>query len=156
MTLPMRTLVLVAALGWSSVAQGRVVDDERREVPTEERPLSWFPGIQLRRGASADQVLGPSLPVDRVNGVLPGTILAMRLGLTGAVLGGYGICGGGTFTVYRETERGVLAASSAYGFVGVGAKLQLHRTTLLAAELDWGQLSIGLVQTAVVAMRIAY
>lgn len=149
----------------------------RRDVITriDDRPLHFFRGVQVRHGASADHVLGPASPVDRVSGVLPGTLLAFRVGAEGGLLGAYTIAGAGTFTAYRHgTPRGdgepiqVTTRSVPYGFVGVGAQLRLHRTALFAAEVDWGRIAVGrsdrvlspdptdVVRTAVFALLFEY
>lgn len=149
----------------------------RRDVITriDDRPLHFFRGVQVRHGASADRVLGPASPVDRVSGVLPGTLLAFRVGAEGGLLGGYTIGGAGTFTAYQHgTPHGdgepiqVTTRSVPYGFVGVGAQLRLHRTALFAAEIDWGRIAVGrgdrvlspdptdVVRTAVFALLFEY
>lgn len=149
----------------------------RRDVLTriDDRPLRFLRGVQVRRSGGADQVLGPALPVDLVSGVLAGTLLAFRVGLEGGLIGAYGIAGGGTFTTFhhgagrRDDPIVITTRSSPYGFVGLGAELRVHRTLLVAAELDWGRLATGsaeerlmapapteTVRTAVFALRVDY
>jgi hypothetical protein len=150
----------------------------RRDIIThfEDRPLHFFRGLQVRRSGMADYVLGPALPVDLVSGVMPGTLLAFRLGAEAGSLGGYAIAGGGTFTAF---EHGLPGRDSAFVSVSTrsapkptkpyGAELRMFRAILLAAELDWGRLAIGrdgatvtvpdpteTVRTAVFALRVEY
>lgn len=150
----------------------------RRDLVTrlDDRTLRLFHGLQLRRSGAADHVIGPGLPVDLVTGVLPGRLLAFRLGAALGPVGAYGIVGGGTFTSYRHHAPQsdadpmlVTTGSSGFGFVGLGAELRLHRAVVVAAEVDWGRVAerrdhgrlvapdpAETVSTAVCAVRIDY
>jgi hypothetical protein len=111
-----------------------------------------------------------------VTGVLPGTLVATRLGLEGRFLGLYGVFGAGTFTTYRHIMPrraaepiGVMTGSTPFGFFGFGAELHLYGAIALAGEVNWGGLfarnpdnqimapaPTETISTAVAALRIAY
>lgn len=116
-------------------------------LPNEERRFRLFQDLQVRRGGSASQVVGSGLPVDMVSGVLPGTLLAMRVGGETDRFGAYFILGGGTFTTYRHAipRRDVDPVlvdtrSTPFGFAGFGAELRIYRAMMLAGEVNWGNI----------------
>ncbi|MBI2393134.1 MAG: hypothetical protein HYV09_26350 [Deltaproteobacteria bacterium] len=160
---------------------GRLPSTVRRDVFTrlDDHTLRLFHGLQVRRSGAADHVIGPGLPVDLVTGVLPGRLLALRLGAALGAVGAYAIVGGGTFTSYRhrapqgDAEATVVTTgSSGFGFVGVGAEVRLPPSVgalVLAAEFDWGRVAerrgngrlvapdpAETVSTAVCALRVEY
>lgn len=113
----------------------------------EERRLRLFQDLQVRRGGAAAQVVGSGLPIDMVSGVLPGTLLAMRVGGQTKSVGGYLIFGGGTFTTYRHAipRRDVDPVivnthATPFGFIGIGTELHLYRGVLLGGEVNMGNI----------------
>jgi hypothetical protein len=147
-----------------------------REPGEPERRLRLFRDLQVRRGSTAAQLMGSGLPVDVVSGVLPGTLMAMRVGGEARGVGGYFIFGGGSFTTYRHTipRRDVDpllvdTRSMAFGFLGFGTELRLYRELVLAGEVNWGNILDqrdadriiapgpgNTVRSAAIALRVDY
>lgn len=154
--------------------------DKRELLPRapdeEERPFRLFRDLQVRRSGSAAHIVGAGLPVDIVSGVLPGTLLATRLGVEARGLGLYGIAGGGTFTAFHHViprrdvdPLQVETRSVPFGFLGLGAELRFYRAVSVAGEINWGRVLVGhaddrvvepaadeAVQSAALALRIVY
>ncbi len=161
-----------------AVNEPRNVD--KRELlprgPGEERPFRLFRDLQVRRSGSAAHIVGAGVPVDIVSGVLPGTLLAMRVGGEARGLGLYAIAGGGTFTAFQHIlprrdvdPLQVETRSVPYGFLGLGAELGLYRALFVAGEINWGSALVGrspdrvvtpaadeTVRSAALALRVVY
>lgn len=173
-------LIAVPRPGLPIPANAPRVVDRREILPAEpgerERRFHLFRDLQVRRSGAASHLVGSGSPVDYVSGVLPGTLLAMRVGGEGGGLGVYGILGAGTFTTYRHAipQRDadplqVETASTPFAFLGFGAEVRLYRALMLAGEMSWGSViarSDGqrvvlpvpgdTVRTAALALRVVY
>jgi hypothetical protein len=124
---------------------------DRKELlappPGEERRFRLFQDLQVRRGGTASQVLGSGLPIDMVSGVLPGTLVGVRIGGETDHGAAYFIAGGGTFTTYRHAIPSrdvdpiiVDTRNTPFAFLGVGAELHLYRALYIAGEVNWGNI----------------
>jgi hypothetical protein len=147
-----------------------------RDVGEEERPFRLFRDLQVRRSGSAAHIVGTGMPVDVVSGVLPGTLLAMRVGAESHGFGLYSIAGGGTFTAFQHViprrdidPMQVETRSVPFAFFGLGSEVRLYRAVVIAGEMNWGNVIIGrstdrvvapaadeTVRSAALALRVDY
>lgn len=123
-----------------------------------QRPIRLFRDLQVRRSGSAAHIVGAGLPVDVVSGVLPGTLLAMRVGAESRGIGLYSIAGGGTFTAFQHViprrdvdPLQVETRSVPFVFLGLGSDLRLYRALTVAGEINWGNVLVGRTSDRVVA-----
>ncbi|MGZ3420876.1 MAG: hypothetical protein ACXWUG_23855 [Polyangiales bacterium] len=182
----MRSAVLAAAVALVFVPVRadayELVDRFLGRPPPPRLPIAdparvqMFSAMQYRTTGSSTQLTGDILPVDNQMPMLCGSLLAWRLGAQLGRFGGYGIVGGGTWTVVRHRlpsndrgQIGVDRVNAGYGFVGFGGEWEMYKSLVLAAELDLGGIALGqpgdvvmapspakTVQSAVAALRFAY
>lgn len=154
---------------------GGASSETRADVISSEH-MQLFEALQLRRSGMCATMLGDTLPVDTMGGMLTGPLLAWRVGAQFDRFGGYTVVGGGTYTLYRHTIVArdaspllVDTAQSPFGFIGVGGDYRLRKGVLLAAEVSLGKLAFhaegdqmvapnptDVVQSAVAALRFEY